>query len=181
MQVSCLFVSRYQTQELGNPIRESDTMNRIESRLNELGVKLPEAPSPLGNFAPYLIDGEHLYISGQISVDVDGNVHRGRLGESATTEQGAEAARHCAIGLLARAKAAVGDLDRIEKLIKLGAFVNAIPAFGDHPKVVNGASDFMVQVFGPEIAEHVRFAVGSSSLPSNAMVEIEAVFRVAAA
>ncbi len=180
MQVSCLFVSRYQTQELGNPIRESDIMNRVESRLNELGVKLPEAPRPLGNFAPYLIDGEYLYISGQISVDVDGNVHRGKLGESATTEQGAEAARHCAIGLLARAKAAVGDLDRIEKLIKLGAFVNAIPAFGDHPKVVNGASDFMVQVFGPEIAEHVRFAVGSSSLPSNAMVEIEAVFRVAA-
>ena len=112
---------------------------------------------------------------------MDGNLHRGKLGESATIEQGAEAARNCAIGLLARAKAAVGDLDRIRKLIKLGALVNAIPDFGDHPKVVNGASDFMDQAFGTETAEHVQFAVGSSSLPSNAMVEIEAVYRVIAA
>ena len=154
-------------------------MKRVESRLNDLGVELPEAPLPLGNFAPFLLDGEYLYISGQISVDVDGNIYRGKLGESATIDQGVEAARHCAIGLLARAKAAIGDLDRIAKLIKLGAFVNAAPEFGDHPKVVNGASDFMVQAFGPETAEHVRFAVGCSSLPSNAMVEIEAVFRVA--
>lgn len=153
-------------------------MSSIEEKLNELGIIIPDAPRPLGNFAPYLIDGDYLYISGQISVDVDGNVHRGKLGGSATVEQGAEPAKHCAIGLLARAKAALGDLDRIERLLKLGAFVNAVPDFADHPKVVNGASDFMVQVFGSEIAEHVRFAVGSSSLPANAMVEIEAVFRV---
>lgn len=93
-------------------------------------------------------------------------------------ELGIEAARCCGIGILARAQAAVGDLDKIAKLVKLGAFVNAVPDFSDHPKVVNGASDLMVDVFGPKIADHVRFAVGSGSLPANAAVEIEAVFRM---
>ncbi|GAA6174428.1 RidA family protein [Sulfitobacter pacificus] len=161
-------------------IERRNEMSQVENRLSELGIEIPEPPRPLGNFAPYLIDGDYLYISGQISVDVAGNIQRGKLGQSATIEQGVEAARHCAIGLLARAKAALGDLDRIEKLLKLGAFVNAVPEFADHPKVVNGASDFMVEVFGSEVAEHVRFAVGSSSLPGNAMVEIEAVFRISA-
>ncbi|MCG8492187.1 MAG: RidA family protein [Sneathiellales bacterium] len=153
-------------------------MSEIETRLESLGITLPEAPKPLGNFAPYLIDGEFLYISGQISVDLGGNIHRGKLGETVSLEQGQVAAKWCAVGLLARAKAALGTLDRVEKLIKLGAFVNAIPDFIDHPKVVNGASDFFVEVLGPEKANHVRFAVGSSSLPAGAAVEIEAVFRI---
>ena len=153
-------------------------MSEIEAALEKLGVTLPDAPQPLGNFAPYLVDGDQLYISGQISVNADGKVLTGALGDSVSWEQGYEAARFCAIGLLARARAAIGDLDRIEKLVKLGAFVNAVPGFADHPKVVNGASDFMVEVFGHDKANHVRFAVGSSSLPANASVEIEALLRI---
>ncbi len=153
-------------------------MTSIEQKLEEMGIDVPQAPLPLGNFAPYLIDGEHLYISGQISIDAKGKVIKGKLGHDLTLEQGIEAARCCAIGILARAKGAIGDLDKIERLIKLGAFVNAHPDFSDHPKVVNGASDLMVQVFGPEKGNHVRFAVGNASLPSNAAVEIEAVFRI---
>ncbi|MGR3760527.1 RidA family protein [Roseobacteraceae bacterium NS-SX3] len=153
-------------------------MNTIDAALKELGVDLPVAPQPLGNFAPALIDGDHLYVSGQISVDLSGKVLSGQLGADLRVEQGAAAARFCAIGLLARAKAALGSLERIEKLVKLGAFVNAAPGFADHPKVVNGASDFMVQVLGEDKGRHVRFAVGSSSLPANASVEIEAVFRI---
>lgn len=154
-------------------------MNVIDQALSELGIKLPSAPKPLGNFAPYLIDGDYLYISGQISVDLGGKILTGKLGDDVSLEQGQESARYCAIGILARAKAALGgDLDRIEKLLKLGAFVNAAPDFASHPEVVNGASDFMVQVMGIEKANHVRFAVGSASLPSNAAVEIEALFRI---
>ncbi|QDI74289.1 RidA family protein (plasmid) [Leisingera aquaemixtae] len=153
-------------------------MNSIEKNLQSVGVKLPEAPRPLGNFAPYLVDGEFLYISGQISIAPDGRVIQGKLGQDIEIEQGIEAARCCGIGILARAKAAIGDLDKIERLIKLGAFVNSVPDFTGHPKVVNGASDFMVQALGPEKANHVRFAVGSPSLPSNAAVEIEALFRI---
>lgn len=154
-------------------------MSEIDKRLESLGITLADAPKPLGNFAPYLVDGEFLYISGQISVDLNGTVHRGKLGETTTLEEGQIAAKWCAVGLLARAKAALGSLDRVERLIKLGAFVNAAPDFTDHPKVVNGASDFMVEALGQEKANHVRFAVGSSSLPASAAVEIEAVFRIA--
>ncbi len=150
----------------------------IEDRLAALGVRLPDAPRPLGNFAPYLIDGDYLYISGQISVTPDGDVVRGQVGTTLDLETGQLAARYCAIGLLARAKAALGDLEQIDRLIKLGAFVNAPESFADHPKVVNGASDLMVQALGAEQGTHVRFAVGSSSLPNNAAVEIEAVFRL---
>lgn len=153
-------------------------MTSIDKKLAAMGIEIPPAPRPLGNFAPYLVDGDHLYISGQIAVDPDGRVVKGKLGQDIGLDRGIEAARYCAIGLLARAKAAVGDLERIEKLIKLGAFVNAAPDFADHPKVVNGASDLMVEVFGAEKGTHVRFAVGSASLPSNAAVEIEAVFRI---
>ncbi len=157
-------------------------MSMIDHALSELVIELPDAPKPLGNFAPYLIDGDYLYISGQISVDLDGKILTGKLGDDVSLEQGQIAARYCAIGILARAKAALdGDLDKIEKLLKLGAFVNATPDFAAHPKVVNGASDFMVQVMGHTRANHVRFAVGSGSLPSNAAVEIEALFRIKSA
>ncbi|MGR3622707.1 RidA family protein [Pseudophaeobacter sp.] len=154
-------------------------MKSVEQTLAGLGIELPPAPQPLGNFAPFLVDGDYLYISGQISSAPTGGIITGKLGQDLDIETGIKAARYCAIGILARAKAALGELDRIEKLIKLGAFVNASPDFGDHPKVVNGASDLMVQVFGPDKANHVRFAVGSPSLPSQAAVEIEAVFRIA--
>nr|WP_153771798.1 RidA family protein [Labrenzia sp. CE80] len=153
-------------------------MAAIEQTLEQLGIELPSAPRPLGNFAPYLVDGDYLYISGQISVDLSGKPITGKIGKENSIEHGYEAARFCAINLLARAKAAIGDLDRIERLIKLGAFVNAEASFSQHPKVVNGASDLMTEVLGGKKANHVRFAVGSNSLPSDASVEIEAVFRV---
>ncbi|WP_299477359.1 RidA family protein [uncultured Roseibium sp.] len=152
-------------------------MSEIEASLARLGIELPPAPPALGNFAPYLADGSLLYISGQISADLQGKPITGKVGSEQSLEHGYEAARYCAINLLARAKAALGDLERIERLIKLGAFVNAAPDFAQHPKVVNGASDLMTEVLGREKANHVRFAVGSSSLPSNASVEVEAVFR----
>lgn len=153
-------------------------MSKIDANLARLGIELPPAPSALGNFAPYLLEGTYLYISGQISADYEGRPITGKIGRECTPEHGYDAARFCAINILARAKAALGDLERIEKLIKLGAFVNAEPDFAQHPRVVNGASDFMAEVLGSEKSGHVRFAVGSSSLPSNASVEIEAVFRV---
>ncbi len=153
-------------------------MGSVNQRIESMGLVIPPAPKPLGNFAPYLLDGEYLYISGQISIDEAGAVIQGKVGQELNLEAGIEAARCCGIGILARAQAAVGDLENIAKLIKLGAFVNATSKFTDHPKVVNGASDLMVEVLGPDIAEHVRFAVGSGSLPGNAAVEIEAVFRV---
>ena len=153
-------------------------MKTVRDRIEAMGLVIPDAPKPLGNFAPYLLDAGYLYISGQISIDANGDVVRGKLGQDVDLETGIAAARFCGIGILARAQAAVGDLDKIAKLVKLGAFVNAAPSFLDHPKVVNGASDLMVDVFGSDIADHVRFAVGSASLPANAAVEIEAVFRI---
>lgn len=153
-------------------------MNNIEKRLNMLGVQLPDAPQPMGNFLPYLIEDSNLYLSGQVSIDLAGNILQGKLGETVTLADGQLAAKYCAIGLLARAKAALGDLNRIERLIKLGVFVNAVPDFSKHPAVANGASDFMVEVLGKEKGSHVRFAIGSASLPSNASVEIEAVFKI---
>ncbi|MGH1486008.1 MAG: RidA family protein [Cellvibrionaceae bacterium] len=153
-------------------------MNEIEQSLKAFDIELPEAPKPMGNFLPYLIEGSNLYISGQVSIDPNGNIVQGKLGETLDINEGQTAAKYCAIGLLARAKAALGDLNRIEKLLKLGAFVNASSDFTDHPKVVNGASDFMVEILGKEKGAHVRFAVGNSSLPSNAAVEIEALFKI---
>ncbi|MGH1439703.1 MAG: RidA family protein [Cellvibrionaceae bacterium] len=153
-------------------------MNEIEKKLNELEVQLPEPRKPAGTFLPYLIEGSNLYISGQVSIDEAGNVIQGKLGQTLDLTEGQSAAKRCAIGVLAQAKAALGDLNRVERLVKLGAFVNAAPDFSGHPKVVNGASDFMVEVLGEEKGAHVRFAVGSSSLPSNAAVEIEAVFKI---
>jgi len=153
-------------------------MSLIEDKLRAMGIALPDAPAPLGNFQPFLIDGSHLHISGQISVDPDGRPITGQIGPDHSIEHGYEAARWCAISLFARARAALGDLDRIERLIKLGGFINADAGFSQHPKVLNGASDLFAEVLGPDKAGHVRFAVGSSSLPANASVEVEALFRI---
>lgn len=153
-------------------------MNEIEKNLAKQGIQLPDAPRPMGNFLPYLIEGSHLYLSGQVSIDAAGTLVQGKLGETASIADGQQAAKYCAIGLLARAKSALGDLNRIEKLIKLGVFVNATADFAEHPTVANGASDFMVEILGKAKGSHVRFAIGSASLPSNACVEIEALFRI---
>lgn len=149
----------------------------VESRLAALGLTLPAAPAPAANYVPSVISGSMLYVSGQVS-QVNGALIIGRLGEDMSTEQGAEAARACALSLLAQAKAAVGDFSRIQRVVKLTGFVNCTPEFWDQPKVINGASDLMVAVLG-DAGRHARSAVGSSSLPLGVAVEIEAIFEIA--
>lgn len=151
---------------------------RIEARLKELGITLPEAPAPAANYVPFQRSGALLFVSGQLPFR-DGSPIVGKLGADATIEQGAEAARACGQALLAQVKAACGgDLDRVRQVVRLGGFVNAAPDFTQHPKVVNGASDLMAEVFG-EAGKHARAAVGCGSLPFGVMVEVEGVFELA--
>lgn len=150
--------------------------NMIETKLAELGVTLPAAPAPAANYVPYVISGDLIFVSGQISKDAGGLI-TGKLGADFTVEQGQAAARVCAINLLAQVKQALeGDLDRVTRVVKLGGFVNSTADFTDHPKVINGASDFIGEVFGPKGA-HARAAVGTSSLPLGVAVEIEGIFE----
>ncbi|AHD01841.1 RidA family protein [Leisingera methylohalidivorans] len=149
----------------------------IEAKLKELGVTLPDAPAPVANYVPYVVAGDMVYISGQVSADENG-VIAGKLGIDMDVEAGQAAARRSAIALLAQLKAACGgDLDRLVRVVKLGAFVNSAPDFTGQPFVVNGASDFMVEVLG-DAGRHARAAVGSVSLPLGAAVEIDGVFQI---
>ncbi|MGR3433911.1 MAG: RidA family protein [Shimia sp.] len=150
--------------------------SRFEDRLAELGVALPDAPAPAANYVPFVRTGATVYVSGQISNGPDGLV-TGRLGDGMTTEEGAAAARLCAIALLAQVKAACdGDLDRLVRVVKLTGFVNSTPDFTDQPEVVNGASDFLVEALG-EAGRHARSAVSAASLPRGVAVEIEGIFE----
>ena len=149
----------------------------IEKRLSELGVSLPEAPTPAANYVPFVRSGALLFVSGQVSSDAGGLV-RGKLGETMGVEEGAAAARACAIALLAQVKAACdGDLGRLVRAVKLTAFVNSTPDFTEQPKVVNGASDFLVEVLG-EAGRHSRSAVSAAALPMGVAVEIEGIFEI---
>lgn len=150
----------------------------IEARLAELGLTLPAAPNPVANYVPFAISGNLLFISGQISKAADGTVVTGALGRDVSVETGQQAARHCALNILAQAKSALGSLDRIGQVLKLTGFVNATADFTDHPKVVNGASDLMVEVLGDK-GRHTRAAVGVSSLPLNCAVEVDAIIAIA--
>jgi enamine deaminase RidA (YjgF/YER057c/UK114 family) len=128
---------------------------------------------------PYVVSGNHIFVSGQIPFLNGEKMHMGRVGEDLSVEQGIEAARACALNLLAQANAAVeGDWSRIKRLVKLGGFVNCTPDFYDHPKVINGASDLMVEAMG-DIGKHARFAVGAPCLPLGVAVEIDAIFEIA--
>jgi len=149
----------------------------VEARLKDLGVVLPQAPRPVANYVPSLRSGDLLFISGQISIDVDGKIITGQLGVDVSVDQGQAAAKRCAILILAQTKAALGNLDQVAQVVKLTGFVNASADFADHPKVINGASDFMVEVFGDK-GRHTRAAVGVSSLPMNCAVEIDAILRI---
>lgn len=152
-------------------------MSQIETRLAELGVTLPDAPAPAANYVPFVQVGDIVYVSGQISADGDGFV-TGKLGDNMEVEAGAAAARLCAISLLAQLKAATGgDIDRLVRVVKLTGFVNSTADFGDQPKVVNGASDFMVEALGDK-GRHSRSAVSAASLPFGVAVEIEGVFQI---
>lgn len=152
-------------------------MTAIDQRLAQLGLKLPEAPQPVANYVPFLISGDQLFISGQIAKDGTGRILTGILGEGVSIEEGQEAARHSALNLLAQAKVALGDLDRVAQVLRLTGFVASTPSFTDQPKVINGASDLLVSVLG-DAGRHTRSAVCVASLPLNACVEIDAIFKI---
>jgi enamine deaminase RidA (YjgF/YER057c/UK114 family) len=148
----------------------------IEARLAELGIALPEPAAPVAAYVPAVEAGGLLHISGQLPF-VDGALVTGRLGEDVSLEQGAAAARACGLMILAQAKAALGSLDRVARVVKLGAFVNSAASFTDQPKVANGASELMAEVFG-DAGRHVRSAVGVPVLPLGAAVEVDAILAV---
>jgi enamine deaminase RidA (YjgF/YER057c/UK114 family) len=150
---------------------------QIEQRLAELGITLPSAPAPAGNYVASLKVGNLLYVSGAICL-VDGQMtHTGKVGAERDIAYGQAAARVCALNLLAVAKSALGDLDLIEQVIQLNGFVNGVPGFADSPAVINGASDLMVEILG-ERGRHTRAAVAVTGLPKDTTVEIQAVFAV---
>ena len=149
----------------------------IEMKLAELGVTLPDAPAPAANYVPYVQVGDILYVSGQISNGPDGFI-TGKLGDNMSVEDGAAAAKSCAISLLAQVKAACGgDINRLVRVIKLTGFVNSTANFTDQPKVINGASDFMVAAVG-DAGRHSRSAVSAAALPLGVAVEIEGIFQI---
>jgi enamine deaminase RidA (YjgF/YER057c/UK114 family) len=148
----------------------------IDAKLAELGLSLPEPAAPVAAYVPVVVTGGLAYVSGQVSI-VDGHLLRGRLGEDLGLEQGVMAARACGMMILAQLKAALGSLDRVERVVKLGAFVNSAPDFTDQPKVANGASELMVAVFG-EAGRHARSAVGVPVLPLGVAVEVDAIVAV---
>ncbi len=152
-------------------------MTNAAQRLTDLGIDLPDAPAPVANYVPVVQSGSLLYLSGQISIGPGGLI-KGKLGADLAIDQGVAAARACAINLIVQAKAALGgDLDRISRIVKLNGFVNCTSDFQDQPKVMNGASDLFVAVFG-EAGRHARAAVGAPSLPLGAAVEVDAVFEI---
>ncbi|HYD19589.1 MAG TPA: RidA family protein [Patescibacteria group bacterium] len=152
-------------------------MSRINDRLQELGLTLPQLTPPVANYVPFTISGNTLYVSGQLPVEA-GVISKGLLGKDISVEQGRAAARLCAINIIAQVSAALGgDLDRVTRCLRLGGFVASTPDFFDHPKVINGASDLIVDVFG-DAGKHARAAVGVSALPLGACVEVDAIFEI---
>jgi enamine deaminase RidA (YjgF/YER057c/UK114 family) len=153
-------------------------MGHFEETLSRMGVTLPDAPAPAANYVPYVRQGSTLYVSGQIAKDGD-RLLVGKLGDDMDTARGAEAAKVCAIALLAQVKAACdGDLDRLTRVIKITGFVNSTPDFADQPMVINGASDFLGEALGAA-GQHARSAVSAAALPFGVAVEIEGMFEIA--
>jgi enamine deaminase RidA (YjgF/YER057c/UK114 family) len=151
----------------------------IDNRLAQLGIALPSPPAPVASYVPYVVAGNLVYISGQVTLAADGLKYVGVVGKELSLDDGKAAARLCAINVLAQLKAALdGNLDRVRRCVRLGVFVNAVPEFAQHPEVANGASDLIQEVFG-EAGRHARAAVGAGSLPRNVAVEVEAVFEIA--
>jgi len=151
--------------------------NSIEEKMKTLGINLPEAPAPAANYVPFVITGNHVYISGQVSADQNGFIC-GKLGSGMSIEDGYEAARRCGLALLSQLKVACsGDLERVKRVVKLTGFVNCTADFSDQPKVVNGASDLMFEVFESK-GKHARSAVGTVSLPLGVAVEVEGIFEL---
>ncbi len=154
-------------------------MSSVETRLAAIGLTLPSASAPAGNYVPYVVSGNLVFISGQIPM-IDGKpAMQGRIGADYTAEQGVSAAQLCGLALIAQLREACGgNLDRVKRCVKLTGFVQCTPEFTDQPKVVNGASDLMVAAFG-DVGRHARAAVGSNALPRGVAVEVEGVFEIA--
>jgi len=152
-------------------------MGKFETKLAQMGVSLPDAPAPAANYVPFVQVGDIVYVSGQISQGPEGLI-KGKLGDDLSTEAGAEAARACAISLLAQVKAACGgDLDRLVRVVKLTGFVNSTPFYTEQPQVINGASNLIGEAFG-DAGKHARAAVSAASLPLGVAVEIEGIFQI---
>ncbi len=150
----------------------------VEDKLQELGVTLKQAPAPVANYVPFVRTGNMLMVSGQLCFDADGKLAaKGQLGASVSIAEGQKAARACAVNLLTQVKAAIGDLDKVVRVVRLGGFINSAPGFLDGPKVMNGASDLMVAAFG-ERGRHARTTVGVAALPADAAAEVEGLFEV---
>jgi enamine deaminase RidA (YjgF/YER057c/UK114 family) len=152
---------------------------RIESRLKELNITLPTPPAPVASYVPYVVSGNQVFVSGQVTIGPKGLEYVGTVGKELSLEDGKSAARLCAINVIAQAKAACGgDLDKIRRIVKVTVFVNAVPGYTQHPEIANGASDLFVEVFG-DMGKHARAAVGAGSLPRNVATEVEAVIEIA--
>jgi len=150
----------------------------IEKKLTNLGITLPTPASPIANYVPFVRTGNLLLISGQLCFGADGKlVAKGQLGGGVSIEEGQKAGRACAVNLLAQLRAALGDLDKVRRVVRLGGFINSTPGFTDGPKVMNGASDLMVEVFGDK-GRHARTTVGVAALPADAAIEVEGLFEV---
>jgi enamine deaminase RidA (YjgF/YER057c/UK114 family) len=156
--------------------------SQIESRLAALGVTLPQPAAPVANYVPAVIVGHLLIISGQLALGADGKIadaHKGKLGREIADGAGKEAARLCAINLLAQAKAALnGDLSRLKRCVRLGGFINAMPDYAGLAPIMNGASDLMVEAMG-DAGRHARSTIGVAELPLDCCVEVEAMFEIA--
>jgi len=159
--------------------KESTMAGTVEKKLAELGITLPTPATPVANYIPFTRVGSLLFVSGQICLDGTGKlVAKGKLGAGVSLKDGQKAARACGINVLAQVKAALGDLDKVKQVIRLGGFINSDPGFLDGPKVMNGASDLMVAVLGDK-GRHARSTVGVAVLPADAAVEVEGIFEVA--
>jgi len=151
----------------------------VEKKLAEMGITLPTPTAPVANYIPFVRSGALLFVSGQICLDTGGKlVAKGKLGDGVSVENGQKAARACAINVLAQVKAALGDLDKVKQVVRLGGFINSAPSFLEGPKVMNGASDLMVAALGDK-GRHARTTVGVAVLPGDAAVEVDGIFEVA--
>ncbi len=150
----------------------------IEDRLKELGIELPPAPPPAANYVPYMQEGSLVFVAGQVPRAADGSLpYRGKVGRELSEDEGYQAARLCTLNCLAQVKAALGSLDRVKQVVRIGGFVNSTEEFVNHPEVINGASDVVVEVFG-ERGRHARAAIGCSALPRGVAVEVEMIVAV---
>lgn len=150
----------------------------VEDRLQELGIELPPAPPPAANYVPYMQEGSLVFVAGQVPRAADGSLpYRGKVGRELSEDEGYQAARLCALNCLAQVEAALGSLDRVKQVVRIGGFVNSTEDFVNHPEVINGASDVVVEVFG-ERGRHARAAIGCSALPRGVAVEVEMIVAV---